>query len=67
MSDNDLYLYFVDDVFEELNGYKFKTADEVYEKINNIKDNLINRVETAFDDIFDDYIEEQNLEWEEDI
>lgn len=64
MSDNDLYLQYVDEICERLNQKKFKTQDEAWEYFNYIKDNYISNLERALDEIFDDYCSENNLEWE---
>ena len=64
MSDNDLYLQYVDEICERLNQKKFKTQDEACEYFIYIKDNYISNLECALDEIFDDYCSENNLEWE---
>lgn len=65
MSDNDLYLQYVDEIGEQLNQKKFKTQDEAWEYFNYIKDEYISNLERALDEIFDDYCTENNLEWVE--
>lgn len=65
MSDNDLYLQYVDEIRERLNQKKFKTQDEAWEYFNYIKDEYISNLERALDEIFDDYCTENNLEWAE--
>ena len=65
MSDNDLYLQYVDEICEQLNLKKFKTQDEAWEYFNYIKDEYISNLERALDEIFDDYCTENNLEWAE--
>ena len=65
MSDNDLYLQYVDEICEQLNQKKFKTQDEAWEYFNYIKDEYISNLEHALDEIFDDYCTENNLEWAE--
>lgn len=62
MSDNDLYLQYVDEICEQLNQKKFKTQDEAWEYFNYIKDEYISNLERALDEIFDDYCTENNLE-----
>lgn len=63
-NDNDVYLFLVDDVFTELREEKPKTSDEAYKIIENIRYKIESRIDTALDDIFDDYCEENNLKWE---
>lgn len=65
MSDNDLYLQYVDEICEQLNQKKFKTQDEAWKYFNYIKDEYISNLERALDEIFDDYCTENNLEWAE--
>ena len=65
MSDNDLYLQYVDEINERLNQKKFKTQDEAWEYFNYIKDEYISNLDRALDEIFDDYCTENNLEWTE--
>ena len=65
MSDNDLYLQYVDEICEQLNQKKFKTQDEAWGYFNYIKDEYISNLERALDEIFDDYCTENNLEWVE--
>ena len=68
MRDNDLYLQYADEICEQLNQKKFKTKDEAWKYFNDIKDEYMSNLETALDEIFDDYCDENNLEWvEEDI
>ena len=65
MSDNDLYLQYADEICEQLNQKKFKTKDEAWEYFNDIKNEHMSNLETALDEIFDDYCDENNLEWVE--
>ena len=65
MSDNDLYLQYADEICEQLNQKKFETKDEAWKYFNDIKDEYMSNLETALDEIFDDYCDENNLEWVE--
>ena len=65
MRDNDLYLQYADEICEQLNQKKFKTKGEAWEYFNDIKNEHISNLETALDEIFDDYCDENNLEWVE--
>lgn len=65
MSDNDLYLQYADEICEQLNQKKFKTKDEAWEYFNDIKNEHMSNLETALNEIFDDYCDENNLEWVE--
>lgn len=67
MSDNNLYLQYINEVCEQLNQRKFKTKDEALEYFNNIKDEYISNLEIALDQIFDDFCDENDLVWEEDL
>lgn len=63
MSDNDLYLQYVDEVIEELNQKKAKTRDDIQEYFDYLKNDYMERLERALDEIFEDYCEENNLYW----
>lgn len=63
MSDNDLYLQYVDEIVEQLNQKKAKTRDDIQEYFDDLKDNYMQRLEMSLDEIFEDYCEENNLYW----
>lgn len=65
MSDNDIYLLLVDEIFAKLKEEKPKTSDEALEIMNYIRYKIEDKIDTALDDIFDDYCEENNLKWED--
>ena len=66
MSDNNLYLQYVNEIYEQLNQKKFKTQDEARDYFDNyIKPDYLERLDVALDEIFDDYCDENNLEWSE--
>lgn len=65
MSDNDIYLLLVDEIFAKLKEENPKTSDEALEIIESIRYKIEGRIDTALDDIFDDYCEENNLKWED--
>ena len=66
MSDNNLYLQYVNEICEQLNQKKFKTQDEARDYFDNyIKPDYLERLDVALDEIFDDYCTENNLEWSE--
>ena len=63
MSDNDLYLQYVDEIVEQLNQKKLKTRDDIQEYFDYLKNDYIERLERTLDEIFEDYCEENNLNW----
>ena len=63
MSDNDLYLQYVDEIVEQLNQKKAKTRDDIQEYFDYLKDDYMGRLESALDEIFEDYCEENDLYW----
>ena len=63
MSDNDVYLAIVDEIFEELNQYKFSSREELREKIVDIQCEYCSRLEQVIDNIEEDYAEEKDLKW----
>lgn len=63
MSDNDLYLKYVDEIVEQLNQEKAKTRDDIQEYFDDLKNDYIEKLESAIDEIFEDYCEENNLYW----
>lgn len=65
MGDNDLYLQYVEQINEQLNSQKVKSRDELQNYFEEIKQDYINNLENALDEIFDDYCDENNLEWSE--
>ena len=65
MSDNNLYLQYAYAISEQLNSQKVKTRDELLEVFEDIKQDYINDLESTLDEIFDDYCNENNLEWAE--
>lgn len=65
MSDNSLYLQYAYAISEQLNSQKVKTRDELLEVFEDIKQDYINDLESTLDEIFDDYCNENNLEWAE--
>lgn len=65
MSDNSLYLQYAYAISEQLNSQKVKTRDELLEYFEELKQDYINDLESTLDEIFDDYCDENNLEWAE--
>lgn len=65
MSDNSLYLQYAEAISEQLNSQKVKTRDELLEIFEEIKQDYINDLESTLDEIFDDYCEENALNWAE--
>lgn len=65
MGDNFLYLQYAEAISEQLNSKKVKTRDELLEYFEEIKQDYINDLESTLDEIFDDYCEEYDLNWEE--
>ena len=65
MSDNSLYLQYAYAISEQLNSQKVRTRDELLEVFEDIKQDYINDLESTLDEIFDDYCNENNLEWAE--
>ena len=63
MSDNDLYLQYVDEIVEKLNQKKAKTRDDIQEYFDYLQNDYMVRLESALDEIFEDYCEENNLHW----
>ena len=63
MSDNDLYLQYVDEIVEQLNQKKAKTRDDIQEYFDYLKNDYMERLESVLDEIFEDYCEENNLHW----
>lgn len=63
MSDNDLYLQYVDEIVEQLNQKKAKTRDDIQEYFDYLKNDYMERVESVLNEIFEDYCEENNLHW----
>lgn len=63
MSDNDLYLQYVDEIVEQLNQKKAKTRDDIQEYFDYLKNDYMDRLECALDEIFEDYCDENNLHW----
>ena len=63
MSNNDLYLQYVDEIEEQLNQKKAKTRDDIQEYFEDLKNDYIVRLESTLDEIFEDYCEENNLHW----
>ena len=63
MSNNDLYLQYVDEIEEQLNQKQAKTRDDIQEYFEDLKNDYIVRLESTLDEIFEDYCEENNLHW----
>lgn len=63
MSDNDLYLQYVDEIVEQLNQQKAKTRDDIQKYFDYLKNDYMDRLERALDEIFEDYCDENNLDW----
>lgn len=61
--DQDLYMCLVDEIFNEMEMKRPKTADEAFEIMYNIKHDRLRTLEDTLDEIFDDYIEQKGLEW----
>lgn len=66
MSDNDLYLQYVDEIVEQLNQKKAKTRDDIQDYFEYLKDDYIERLERTLEEIFEDYCQENELYYEED-
>lgn len=67
MSDDDVYLALVDDVWKEIEEKKPKSIEEVAEIVNKIEDRILEQISEAMYDIQDDYCEEKGLEWEDEL
>lgn len=65
MCDNSLYLQYAEAISEQLISQKVKTRDELLEIFEEIKQDYINDLENSLDEIFDDYCEENALNWAE--
>lgn len=65
MCDNSLYLQYAEVISEQLISQKVKTRDELLEIFEEIKQDYINDLESTLDEIFDDYCEENALNWAE--
>ena len=66
MTDNDVYLALVDDVWTEIEEQKPKSKDDVMKIADRISNRIFDKIDSAMQDIQDDYCEEKGLEWEED-
>lgn len=65
MSDDDVYLALVDDVWKEIDENNPKSIEEVAEIVNKIEDRILEQISGALYDIQNDYCEEKGLEWED--
>lgn len=63
MSDDDVYLFLVDDVWKEIEKQNPKSREEVIKIAGRIVNKIVDKIETAMYDIQDDYCEEKGLEW----
>jgi hypothetical protein len=63
MSDDDVYLAIVDDVWKEIEARKPITRDGVREIIDELSYMYTSKIESAFQEIEDNYCEEKGLEW----
>ena len=61
MSDNDVYLMIVDEVFAKLDENKPKTIDDAYKIMQNIEYEMQDRLSLALDEILTDYCDERGL------
>ena len=61
MSDDDIYLALVDDVWKQIKSKKPITRHEVCMIVEEIRDKFIDKVETAFGDIVDDYCDSEDI------
>ena len=66
MSDNDVYLALVDDVWKEIEKQEPKSRDDVVEIVERINDKILDQISEALYEIQDDYCEEKGLGWEDD-
>ena len=65
MSDNDVYLALVDDVWRKIEEQKPKSRDDVMEIVDRISNDILEDINEALFDIQNDYCEEKGLEWED--
>lgn len=65
MSDDDVYLFLVDDVWKEIEKQNPKSREEVMKIAERIVNKIVDKIETVMYDIQDDYCEEKGLEWED--
>ncbi len=65
MSDDDVYLFLVDDVWKEIEKQNPKSREEVAKIVDRICDRITDQIESALYDIQNDYCEEKGLEWED--
>lgn len=63
MSDDDVYLFLVDDVWKEIEKQNPKSREEVIKIAEKIVNKIVDKIETVMYDIQDDYCEEKGLEW----
>ena len=63
MSDDDVYLFLVDDVWKEIEKQNPKSREEVMKIAERIVNKIVDKIETVMYDIQDDYCEEKGLEW----
>ena len=67
MSDNDVYLALVDDVWKEIEEKNPKNIEEVAKIVNKIEDRILDQISEALFEIQNDYCEEKELEWEDEL
>ena len=67
MNDNDVYLALVDDVWEEIEKQNPKSIEEVAKIVNIIEDRILDQISEALFEIQNDYCEEKELEWEDEL
>lgn len=67
MSDNDIYLALVDDVWKEIEEKNPKSIEELVKIIDKIRDRITDEIESALYDIQDDYCQEKGLEWDDEL
>ena len=63
MSDDDVYLALVDDVWKKIEAQKPITRDGVREIIDELSYMYTSKIESALQEIEDDYCEEKELRW----
>lgn len=65
MSDDDVYIALVDDVWKEIEEQKPESRDDVMEIVDRISNKILDQINEALYDIQEDYCEEKGLEWED--
>lgn len=67
MSDDDVYLFLVDDVWKEIEKLNPKNIEEVSKIVDKICERITDKIGDALYDIQNDYCEEKGLEYEDEL